>query len=252
MGNQGTWIIGEMGGQRSEGEQETRRVPCGRVCAYVAQGTKARWRRWRSPGGSSATRGHPMGSRCRRNRDTENPSLSPSCLLSSLSLTRSLVRSVPLRSLALSPLRSFVRSLARSLAPSFARSFAHSHAYPFSTARGSCFRFSDATSARSCATTKTTRSASSCRRRPSAVVLVSVLVAVVVLLLLLLPLLLPLRRLLPLLFRSCRSRDSSHFPATRTRDIRRYPPPAVGQPPRYRVRRAPTAEAAKRLGHTTQ
>lgn len=192
-------------------------MPCGRVCAYVAQGTKAHDGDGAARGRSPPTERRRCGertSRPGRSRDTEKPSLSPS--RRSRSLARSLPRSVPLRSLALTPSRSLARSLA----------------YPFSTAKGSCFRFSDATSARSCATTKTTRSASSCRRRPSAVVLVSVLVAVVVLLLFLLPL--PLRRRLTLLFR-CRSRlvallgcENAPSPAV--------PSPAVGQPPRHRVR----------------
>lgn len=151
MGNQGTWIMGEMGGQRSEGEQETRRVPCGRVCAYVAQGTKARWRRWRSHpgwiiGDTRPSDGISMSTESRRRSWTEprhgNPSLSPSCLLSSLSLTRSLVRSVPLRSLALSPLRSFVRSFACSLARSLVRSLVRSLArLPVLDGKGILFPF---------------------------------------------------------------------------------------------------------------
>lgn len=125
------------------------------------------------------------------------------CLLSpvALALARSLAHA---RLVSLAP-----SSLRACGAFSLSRSLARSLAYPFSTARGSGW-FSDGTVARSCATTKTTRSASSCRRRPSAVVLVSVLVAVVVLLLRFLLLLLHHLLLLLLLpfscpFSTCRS-----------------------------------------------
>lgn len=152
----------------------------------------------------------------------------------SFSLTVSLAHAVPLRS--------------RSLFLSFFLS------YPwFSTAKGSCLRFSDAISARSCATTRTTRLAScACRRRPSAVVLVSVPVAVVVLLhhLLPLPLLLLLLLLLPPLLLLFRSRSR----LVALPDYEECASSPGGYPARQ-VRRGPghaLAEGAKILGHTTQ
>lgn len=151
----------------------------------------------------------------------------------SFSLPVSLAHAVPLRSLFLS----FFLS------------------YPwFSTAKGSCLRFSDAISARSCATTRTTRLAScACRRRPSAVVLVSVPVAVVVLLHHLLPLpllLLLLLLLLPPLLLLFRSR--SRLVALPGYDECASSP---GGYPARQVRRGrghALAEGAKILGHTTQ
>lgn len=159
------------------------------------------------------------------------------CLVASLSLAPSVRPSSLVRSFALSPLRSLARSFARSLARSLThfsltRSRQGDPVSVFPTRPPQVAARRRKRRARHLRVVGGPRRSSSC---PSS------LPSVVAVLLL---------HLLPLPFRS-RSRPVALSGCEDARDPA-VPSPAVGQPPRYRVRRTPTAEAAKSLGCTTQ